>query len=153
MTITPIVQVVTVPVPPDRAFVLFTSAMGKWWSPTMHIAPEPFADIVIEPFSGGRWYERDAAGAECQWGTVLSWEPPSRLLLGWQLNGSFGFDPDLVTEVEVSFQPEGSGTRVTLTHRNLERFGPSAVRIAGQLAEGWPGLVQRFATFARKETR
>ena len=73
------------------------------------------------------------------------------MLLGWQLDGSFGFDPELVTEVEVTFTPEADGTRVTLTHRNLERFGPSAERAAGQLRGGWPGLVARFATFAQEE--
>jgi len=51
----------------------------------------------------------------------------------------------------VVFEPEGAGSRVTLTHRHLERFGPSAERVAGQLAGGWPGLVERFANFVQEE--
>ena len=151
MTIAPIVKSVSVAVPPERAFAIFASDIGRWWSPNMHIAPEPFTEIVIEPHAGGRWFERDAAGAECQWGQVLAWEPPGRLLLAWQLDADFAFDPELITEVEVNFEPEGTGSRVTLTHRNLERFGPSAERVAGQLGGGWPGLVERFATFIEEK--
>ena len=151
MTIAPIVKSVSVAVPPERAFALFAGDIGRWWSPNMHVAPEPFTEIVIEPRAGGRWFERDAAGAECQWGSVLAWEPPSRLLLAWQLDASFTFDPDLITEVEVTFEPEATGSRVTLTHRNLERFGPSTERMVGRLAGGWPGLVERFATFIQEK--
>jgi uncharacterized protein YndB with AHSA1/START domain len=151
MTIAPIVKSVSVAVPPERAFALFAGDIGRWWAPSMHIAPEPFTEIVIEPHAGGRWFERDAAGAECEWGKVLAWEPPGRLLLAWQLDAGFAFDPALITEVEVVFEPEGTGSRVTLTHRNLERFGPSAEKIASQLAGGWPGLVERFATFIEEK--
>ena len=105
MTIAPIVRSVSVAVPPERAFSLFAGDIGRWWSPNMHVAPEPFTEIVIEPRAGGRWFERDAAGAECQWGSVLAWEPPARLLLAWQLDASFTFDPDLITEVYVTFYP------------------------------------------------
>ncbi len=55
---------------------------------------------------------------------MLAWEPPLRLLLAWQINANWKYDPDLVTEVEVTFTPvEGGATRVDLEHRNLERFG------------------------------
>ena len=151
MTIAPIVKSVSVAVPPERAFALFAGDIGRWWSPNMHVAPEPFTEIVIEPRADGRWFERDAAGAECQWGKVLAWEPPGRLLLAWQLDASFTFDPDLITEVEVTFEPEATGSRVTLTHRNLERFGPSTETMVGKLAGGWPGLVERFAIFIQEK--
>ena len=55
MSIDPIVQSVNVAVQPDRAFALFAGDIGRWWSPIMHIAPEPFTEIVIEPRAGGRW--------------------------------------------------------------------------------------------------
>lgn len=152
MTIASIVKSVFVAVPPERAFALFAGDIGRWWSPNMHVAPEPFTEIVIEPRAGGRWFERDAAGAECQWGSVLAWEPPGRLLLAWQLDATFTFDPDLITEVEVTFEPDATGSRVTLTHRNLERFGSSTERMVGRLGGGWPGLVERFATFVQEKT-
>src|ERR1700682_2667067 len=32
--------------------------------------------------------------SECDWGRVLAWEPPLRLLVTWQINGSWQYDPD-----------------------------------------------------------
>ena len=149
MSIAPIVQSVTVGLPVTRAFALFTGRMGRWWTPNMTIGAKPHVDIVIEPASGGRWFERDEDGAETDWGKVLAWEPPTRVLLGWQLDATFKLDPNLVTEVEVRFDAQDEhSTLVTLEHCTLDRFGPSAAKIAEAPASGWPGLMQRFADFA-----
>jgi len=153
MSIAPIVKTVSVAIPPARAFEAFARNMGRWWAAGKTIGAEPHVDIVIEPREGGRWYEVDAKGAETDWGKVLAWEPPGRLLLAWQLDASFRYDPNFETELELSFVPEGSGTRVTLEHRNMERFGPSAAKVAEQLGGGWPGIVDRFVQFCEeKET-
>src|SRR5690242_1501137 len=103
----PVRKQLTVKAPPERAFEVFTAMMGKWWKPEHHTGEEPFQDIVVEPRPGGRWFERDAKGVETMWGKVLAWEPPSRLLLAWQLNADFRYDPDFLTEVELRFLPEG----------------------------------------------
>ena len=84
MTIAPIVKSVTVKAPPARAFALFTGNIAKWWPPTMTIGKIPTIDIVLTPKVGGKWYQRDAEGNEIQWGKVLAWEPPGRVLLAWQ---------------------------------------------------------------------
>lgn len=151
MTIAPIVQSVTVAMPPDRAFALFTGSMGRWWQPGKTIGKQPHVAIVIEPQAGGRWFEKDADGNETDWGHVLAWEPPGLVLLAWQLNASFDYDPDLVTEVEITFTPVGDSTRVTLTHRKLERFGDAADRVAAQLSGGWPTIMQRFADYIQEQ--
>jgi uncharacterized protein YndB with AHSA1/START domain len=154
MTIAPVVKTISVAVPPARAFEVFTRHMGGWWKPGMTVAAEPHVDIVIEPRPGGRWFERDAAGVETQWGRVLAWEPPHRLLLAWQLDAHFKYDPDFEVELEIGFAPEGDGgTRVTLEHRNMERFGDSAATIAESVGRGWPMLLELYADYAgQKET-
>jgi uncharacterized protein YndB with AHSA1/START domain len=156
MTIEPIVRTVTVKAPPHKAFDRFTQQMAKWWPAERHVAGEPFHVIVIEPRPEGRWFERDRMGVETQWGKVIAWEPPQsgkqgRLLLGWQLDASFKFNPDFVTELELTFEPLGTGTRVTLEHRNLERYGDSAAKIRDMLSRGWPGIFDSFATFTDLE--
>jgi len=149
MTIAPIVRTVTVKATPARAFDLFVSNMERWWPLSHHIGKTPFAAVVMEPTVGGRWFERDASGAECQWGTVMAWEPPSRILLAWQLNNQFEFDPAFLTEVELSFAPaDGGGAKVTLEHRNLERFGVNAEKLAGELGGGWPTILADFVGYA-----
>ncbi len=84
---------------------------------------------------------------------MLVWDPPSRLVLSWQLTPDWKFDADLITEVEVRFLPDGAdATRVELEHRNLERFGSRADAFRQQIdsPEGWGGLLQLFAQAARQ---
>jgi len=153
MSIAPIVRTVQVKAAPARAFDLFTTHMAQWWPKGKTIGKNPHAAIIVEPRAGGRWLERDAEGNETQWGKVLAWEPPSRLLLAWQLTCDWGYDPQLVTEVELTFAPaDGGGTRVTLEHRNLERFGTDAVRHAERLGGGWPVRLAEFASYADRQS-
>jgi hypothetical protein len=42
----------------------------------------------------------------------------------------------------------GGGTRVTLEHRNLERFGDRAAAIAESLGNGWPPRLAEYARYA-----
>jgi uncharacterized protein YndB with AHSA1/START domain len=81
---------------------------------------------------------------------VLTWDPPSRLLLAWQLDRDFKYDAGLVTEVELRFEPvAGGGTRVTLEHRDLERFGGADIPAhVAKLQNGWPSRLADFAGFA-----
>ena len=153
MTIAPIKRSVAVKVPPARAFDLFTSQMGQWWPKGRTIGAEPHTAIVVEPRVDGRWFERDESGHETPWGRVLAWEPPSRLLLGWQINrlasGKFGFDAGLLTEVEVRFAPaDAGGTVVTLQHRQLERFGAEAAKLGEAISGGWSDRMADFARYA-----
>ena len=153
MTIAPVVVTVDTRASLDHAFELFTSRMGDWWGGKT-IGAKPHVAIVIEPHSGGRWYERAADGTETMWGTVRAFEPPRRLLLGWQLDSHFAYDPDILTEVEISFTAcDGGGTCVRLEHRNLERFGDDATRVAGQVGDGWPRVLAGLARLAEDEGR
>jgi len=148
----PVRRSVDVAVPQARAFEVFTGSIGLWWPKASHHigAVEP-QSIVIEPRSGGRWFERAADGGECEVGKVLAWEPPGRVLLAWQLTPEWKYDPDFVTEVEVLFIAEGpSATRVELEHRNLERYGERAEMVRGMIdaPNGWPTILSLYAQFA-----
>ncbi len=148
MTIAPVLRTVRTKAPPARAFEIFTGQMGRWWARGQTIAAQPHADIVVEPHVGGRWFERDDAGVETPWGHVLAWEPPARLVLAWQLDGDRRYDPGLVTEVEITFQPVEGGTEVRLEHRNLERFRKQTTTWTAAVTDGWTRKLVEFATFA-----
>jgi uncharacterized protein YndB with AHSA1/START domain len=141
---------VRVKAPPPRAFEIFTAGMSRWWLKTHTINPtkSTMKDIVLEPHEGGRWFERGEDGSECQWGKVLAWEPPTRLLLAWQITAQWQFDPNLVTEVEIRFTPDGGGTKVELEHRRLERLGDAAETMRAAFQRGWGSLLEEFATKA-----
>jgi hypothetical protein len=47
-----------------------------------------------QPGSTFAWYEQGTDGSECDWGRVLAWEPPHRLVVTWQINGQWQYDPD-----------------------------------------------------------
>ena len=131
---------------------MFATRMGDWWPKDKTPGDKPMADIVIEPRTGGIFYEVDVEGTQHQWGTVLAWNPPEQLLLGWQLGKDWKFDPDLVTEVELTFEPAGEGrTRVTLEHRHLERFGAIAEERRAQLDGGWPTRLADYTAFAESQ--
>lgn len=117
--------------------VAFEVFVGQQWWPVYthhlhHLAEPQEHEVVLEPFAGGRWYERAADGTETDWGTVLAWQPPYRLLLTWQVSPRWTYeqDPGRGSEIEVTFTPEGPHvTRVDFTHRHLERYGPQAERM------------------------
>jgi uncharacterized protein YndB with AHSA1/START domain len=135
---------------PERAFKVFAEQFNTWWPASHHIGASELDRVIIEPKAGGRWYEIGTDGAETMWGKVLAYEPPSRLLLTWQISAQWAYQQDLVTEVEVTFLPQNSGTLVTLEHRNLDRYGAAAeTHKAGLDGEGgWGALMQMFATAA-----
>ncbi len=148
--IAPVRKTIRVSAPPERAFEIFTSGMTRWWPKGHSINKSPIQAIVMEGKPGGRLFERGEDGSVCQWGKVLEWEPPGRLLLAWQLTQEWKFDPDFQTEVEVLFIADGAGTRVELEHRNLDRYAASAADMwkAFDSPGGWMGLLESFAKLA-----
>jgi uncharacterized protein YndB with AHSA1/START domain len=141
----PVRRSVTVNAAPAEAFRVFTADIAKWWPSTHSIGKAKMKNPVLEPRAGGRWYEIGEDGSECDWGRVLAWEPPARLLMAWQIDHGFGFNPDLHTEVEVRFIAEGArATRVELEHRLLERFREPAV-MREKLNSGWPTVLAGYA--------
>jgi uncharacterized protein YndB with AHSA1/START domain len=147
----PVRKSVTVKADAARAFEVFTGGIGRWWPRSHCIASSPQKDVVLEPKVGGRWFEIGEDGSQCNWGKVLAWEPPARLLLAWQVGADWKYDPNLVTEVEVTFTPvEGGATRVDLEHRNLERFGDKIEPVRSQIdsPNGWTGILKLYAEAA-----
>ena len=118
---------------PAEAFELFTTRIASWWPVGTHsYGGDDVTDVVLEQRAGGRLYEVTAAG-EQDWGSVLAWEPPHRVLLDWQIGEAKG------SEVEVRFLPEGPGTRVELEHRG---FGATDPR--DRYASGWDVVLAPF---------
>jgi uncharacterized protein YndB with AHSA1/START domain len=144
----PIRRSVTVKATQARAFEVFTSGISRWWPKSHHIGSAELESMTIEPRAGGRWFARSTDGSENEVGKVLAFEPPSRLVLGWQITTQWKYEPDFLTEVELNFIPEGEAfTRVELEHRNIERFGEH-IEAALQSIDGpngWRLVLQLYA--------
>ena len=57
-TVQPLTGTVTVEVPIERAFQVFTESISSWWPNEYHIGAVEMAEPVLEPRAAGRWYER-----------------------------------------------------------------------------------------------
>jgi uncharacterized protein YndB with AHSA1/START domain len=145
-------KVMRVDAPQAVAWRVFTEKMGTWW-PLEHykIGKTKAVDAIVEPRVGGRWYERGDDGCTCDWGTVLAWEPPSRLVLSWDITADWQYDPTLKTEIELRFVPESpDATRVELEHRRLDRYGArrEEMRRVFDTEGDWGRLLGMFAQVA-----
>jgi len=128
-----------------HAFDVFAKRFDAWWPRDHHIGKSAMKEAVIEPREGGRWFEKGEDGSECEWGRVLAWEPPNRLVLSWTINGKFQVDDTVESEVEVHFLAESANrTRVELEHRIAAGDAP-ALREAVDSPRGWGSLLEIYA--------
>lgn len=143
--VAPILMSITVPLPVAQAFDLFTARIAHWWPLADHsLSTDRAALCTIEPFAGGRVYERSVDGEEHDWGRVLVFDPPHRIATTWHPGGG------PATEVEVRFTPADDGTYVELEHRGWEVFGAEAEAARGGYEQGWPYVfTERFGNAAR----
>jgi uncharacterized protein YndB with AHSA1/START domain len=126
-SVTPVRKELVVKASQERCFRTFTAGLDKWWPRDHHIGTSPLKECLLEPHVGGRWYSVCEDGSEVDVGRVLVWDPPSRLVLTWQITAAWAFDPNFVTEVELRFVPEAPArTRVLLEHRKLEAYAADA---------------------------
>ena len=145
---------IVVDVPIERAFHVFTERFDQIKPREHNLLGAAIAQSVFEPKVGGRVYDRAIDGSECQWGRVLAYEPPNRLVFTWDISPRWQIetDPARSSEVELRFVPESDRrTRVELEHRHLERHGEGWPGLAEGVRSdhGWPLYLQRYAAATR----
>lgn len=139
---------VAVPASAQRAFDAFTADLAGWWMREFTWSgPEALVDIGIEPAPGGKAFEIGPYGFRLDWGRVLDWQPPERVRFTWQIGPDRVPvpDPELGSEIEVTFVPSGPDTVVTVDHRYFDRHGQDAEGYRDALTAGWSELVSRYA--------
>ena len=142
---------IVVDAPIDRAFNVFTERIGSWWPDDHHILQAELAEMIFEPRVGGHVYDRGIDGSECRWARVLAYEPPTRVVISWDINLQWQLeaDPNKTSEIEVRFiVVTANQTRIELEHRGLERHGDGweQMRDAVSSPGGWSRGLQLFAT-------
>ena len=142
-----------VPADPARAFEVFTSEIALWWQPNplFQITAGGDGKLAFEPGPNGRLITRCDNGETFEIGRVTVWEPGKRLVFGWR---HANFASDKSTEVEVSFEPVGEETRVSIEHRawdtipqrHAARHGfPEPVTLQ-RVADWWRGSLAKLET-------
>ena len=125
----------TVPVPPDEAWRAWTDPgrLARWWWPQLpdtayDWAPREWASYAISSGSAGFGIE----------GVFTAVDEPHRLAFGWRWVAPD--EPDAPEDtVEVTFEPDGPGTLVTVRHTS-----PAARQEMDGLVQGWEDVLDRL---------
>jgi uncharacterized protein YndB with AHSA1/START domain len=118
--------------------------------------PETVWQFLVDPEKIARWkgmtisfdakvgspYRIAVVPGHVAIGEIVELDPPHRLVYTWGWEGETAVPPGSST-VEYELLPEGAGTRLRLTHRDL----PNA-EAAESHGHGWDHYVQRLAVVA-----
>jgi uncharacterized protein YndB with AHSA1/START domain len=144
------------PVPPADAFSTFTDRLRAWWPSSATWSGDSLESIGFEPRVGGFCYERGPHGLRLDWGRVIAWDPPRRLVFSWQIAADRTPEPNPAhaSEVEVTFETDGDGCRMTLRHAGFERHGATGARYRAAMAAdpGWPAILARYVAAVERRS-
>jgi uncharacterized protein YndB with AHSA1/START domain len=119
--------------PPEIVFRYFTdpARMIDW----MGVA------ALLDPRPGGT-FRVEANGRDVVVGEYIEVEPPHRVVFTWGFEGTGAVAAAGSTRVEVTLEPDGGGTRLSLLHHGLTD------RVRDAHAEGWAHYLGRLAPVA-----
>jgi uncharacterized protein YndB with AHSA1/START domain len=141
-SVEPIRRSVSVSWSQAEAYRRFVQDFAKWWpSYSYSIGGSRIKRVVFEPRPGGRIFEEHKDGTRMRWGSVISLDAPRSV--------TFTFHPSRAESdaqlVEITFSPEGEGTRVDLVSTGWEKMSDKARATRGGYQLGWGLVLNRFA--------
>ncbi len=146
--VAPVRKTVTVPIPPARAFEVFTSEIGSWWPVATHsVGLEHATGVLMGTNVGDQVVEQMDDGTTSVWGTLIRFDPPHELALTWHA----GRPAENPTLLEITFTAAPEGTVVELVHSGFERW-ENGEATANNYFEGWNAVLSRFQARAERST-
>ena len=140
--IPPVRRSVLVSWDPAAAYRRFTADFATWWPSSTHsIGGKKVQRIIFDCRVGGQIVEELVDGRRYLWGTVTLVEPPHRVGFTWHPSR----EKDSAQDVVVSFQAEGTGTRVELVSTGWERLGARGRREQKGYSIGWGSILDIYA--------
>jgi len=142
---------ILVAVSPAEAFEIFTSDVDAWWrrGPAFRVNGSRKSTLRFEGGPGGMTFV---------YGKVLAWDPPGHLR--FEFRGR-NFAPRELTWVDVRFEPDAGGTRVTLENGGFDalpadhpvRHGADAAGFVADMGRWWLQLALALRAAATKAGR
>ena len=139
----PVVRTVDIEAAPETVFAFFVDAdkLNRWLT----------VDATLDPRAGGVCTQQHAGadperGPFAMQGRFVEVDPPHRVVFTWGFTDPEIGVPPGSTVVEVTLTPVGTGTRVTLVHRDL----PAAA--VDDHAAGWTEMLGRLARAVEETT-
>jgi hypothetical protein len=146
--IPPLVVELHVAAEPAHAFDTWVYRTALWWPPGHSRSGRP-ERIVFDPFPGGRVYERDPAGVEHEWATVLEWDPPRSLRLRWH----HVFPASEATDLLITFESSGDGTTVRIVQTGWDLLDPEQGRTRrDRTTGGWATVTASYRELIERGT-
>jgi uncharacterized protein YndB with AHSA1/START domain len=141
--------------PIERAFRVFIEEFDRIKPHEHNMLSVEIAETVFEPRVGGHVYDRGVDGSVCRWARVLAFEPPSRIVISWDISPRWQVEtnPERCSEVEIRFIAEATDrTRVELEHRHLDRHGEGweTARDGVNAPDGWPLYLKRYTAVVER---
>ncbi|MDF2939626.1 MAG: ATPase [Gammaproteobacteria bacterium] len=139
----------------QQAFDIFVKHFSKWWPKEYSWGRDCLEFIGIEPKAGGRCFERGPHGFECQFGRVLTYNPPEEISFTWQINDKGQPDPNPknASIIKVKFIAiEPTHTKLILNHHSIENHGENAKKYCEELNSdyGWSFILKNFIETVHK---
>jgi uncharacterized protein YndB with AHSA1/START domain len=137
-TADPIVRRVRIAARPETVFAFFTEPdkLSRWLSESATLDPRPGGDCRQIHVNEGQRFEMV--------GEFVAVEPHERVVFTWGFaDPALGVPPG-ASEVEVTLEPDGDGTVLTLEHRLLPAHAvPSH-------SDGWTAMLDKLANAVEK---
>jgi hypothetical protein len=138
-----------------HTFEVFVRSIGVWWPRRPYsVGGDRVRDVTVEPRVDGRVYETWDDGTVREWGRILAWEEPRRVVMSWVCTPA-------TTEVELVFTPLGPAlTRVAVEHRGWEALSEAQLAedcaqpggyAAGGFDRGWATILGALAAAATSD--
>jgi hypothetical protein len=135
-------QSVLLPLAPAQAFELFTQHISAWWPPDRRHLNDANSQLFL--LADGRFYERAGDGTELDLGRVRLWDAPRRIVLDFYM----GTDAAHPTEVEIRFDAEDGGTRVSVRHQPRENSAGLWDQRAAIFERSWAAVLSALQAAA-----
>jgi len=137
-------RTVTTTAAPSAAYTALTR-VGKWWDPA-HTWSGDARNLLLEPRAGGCFCEKLSDGGSVSHGRVI-WAQPGKML---RLEGALGPLQDMAVIGILSFklEPDGAGTRLTMTYRASGNFTMDSAKLAPLVDQVLGVQLERLRTFA-----
>jgi uncharacterized protein YndB with AHSA1/START domain len=132
----PLRHEVRIDAPPEVVFPYFTdpARLVDWMGVAALLDPRPGGALRIE-----------ANGRDVVLGEYVEVDPPRRVVFTWGFDGAAPIVAAGSTRVEVTLEPDGDGTLLTLRHHGLE------ARTRDAHASGWTHYLARLERAAAGE--
>jgi hypothetical protein len=136
-------RAVSTRVPPSAAYTALTH-VGKWWD-SEHTWSGDARNLQLQARAGGCFCEKLTDGGSVSHGRVI-WAQPGKML---RIEGALGPLQDMAVAGVLSFklEPDGSGTRLTMTYRAAGNFTMDSAKLAPLVDQVLGVQLERLKTF------